>query len=96
MEKRKYKTWYEEIPLGMRKIRKSSGMSVITIPTKIMNDNNLSVNDEVLPILLVRKRKLVGELSEGEVWLQLDKKEAIQFQQFQKQQDELRSVGNLL
>jgi hypothetical protein len=96
MKKKKYDTWFEEISLGLRRIRKSSGVSVITIPTKTMIDKNLSDNDEVHVILLIRRRKLTGELNENEVWLQLDKSEAIQFQQFQKQQEELRSVGELL
>ena len=96
MEKRKYKTWYEEISLGIRKIRKSSGVSVITIPTKTMNDKNLSKDTEVLVILLVRRRKLAGEIDADEVWLKLDKKEAIQFKQFQKQQDEINAVTESL
>ena len=93
---RKYKTWFEEIVVGLQKIRSSAGVSVITIPKKVMQKHHLEKDAEVLVVLLLRKRKLVGESEGEERWIRLDKKTAIQFERFKKEQDELVSVSESL
>jgi len=95
-KKRKYKTWFKEICIGVQKVRNNSGVSSITIPKEFTREHDLSLGDEVLVFLLVRKRKLIGELEEGEVWVKMKKEDSIKYELFKKQEKELEAVTKSL
>jgi len=93
---KKYKTWFKEICIGVQKIRNNSGVSSITIPREYVREHNLSLGDDVLVILLARKRKLIGETEQGEEWVKMSKEDRIKFQLFQEQEKDLQSVTKSL
>ena len=94
--KKKYKTWFKEVCIGIQKIRNNSGVSSITIPKEFTREHNLSLGDNVLVFLLVRKKKLIGELEEGEVWVKMKKEDDIKYQLFKEQEKDLQSVTKSL
>ena len=92
MDERKYNVWYDEISLGLQKIRKSGRCLVVNIPNSVVKQHNLTKGDKVLPILIVRKRKLVGELQPDEEWVKMTKKDRIMFKAYLKEKEELDRV----
>lgn len=96
MKKRKYTNLVEEVCLGIQKIRSVGGVSVITVPKEVSKKHNLTIGDSVLAFLIVRKRKLLGELEEGEEWVKMTKEDRIKYQLFCKQEKDLLSVTNSL
>jgi len=88
-DKRKYKIWFDEICLGKQRIREVGNSFVITIPKSILKKNDLTKGDDVIPILLLRKRKLVGELENGFEWLKMTKKDRIRFKSYLKEIEEI-------
>jgi len=89
---RKYEDWYEDISLGIQTIRKSGSSFSITIPKKIVVENDIKVGDKVHGILIRRKRKYLGEKTENEVWVKMNKKEQIKFTEFLKREHDLNTV----
>lgn len=90
--KKKYKSWFKEVCVGVQKIRNVSGTAVITIPKIILREHDITIGTDALVVLLIRNRKLVGELEEEEVWVKMNKKDAIRFEFFCEQDDELNST----
>jgi len=89
MNKRKYDVWFDEICLGKQSIRNVGNSFVITIPKKIVKNNNLTKGESVIPIIIVRKRKLAGELKDDEEWVKMSKKDRIMFNSYLKEMKEL-------
>ena len=82
--KKKSEIWYEEIPLQFRKIWPTGRVHVITIPEKTMKKHKLKDGDYVFPILLKRRRRIRGELKEGEERVIMKRKDRVEFEQWQK------------
>jgi len=92
-DKRKYKIWFDEICLGKQQIRKVGNSFVITIPKSMLERNKLKKGDNVIPILLMRKRKLVGEADEGFEWLKVSKQDRIRFKRYLKDMEDLEHAA---
>ena len=92
-DKRKYNVWFDEIFIGKQEIRKVGNSYVITIPKAVMVGNGLSKGDIVIPIILLRKRRLIGELEIGCEWVQMTRKDRIRFKNYLKERDELERVA---
>ena len=90
--KKKYKTWFEEVCAGLQKVRMIGRTSVVTIPKKILQEHSIKIGSEILVVLLIRKRKVIGESNEEETWVKMSKKDAIRFQFFCEQDNELNSI----
>ena len=59
--KKKPKYWYQEIPLGVRKVIKVGSSYGVTIPKRFLDSKLINPNDEVIVILLKRTRKVYDE-----------------------------------
>lgn len=92
MDERKYETWYDEICLGKQRIRKVGNSYVITLPKSVLVNDKVPPDAEVIPIILVRKRRLLGELKTDEEWIRLTKKDRIRFKAYLKEKEELERV----
>lgn len=93
MVERKYELWFDEICLGKQQIRNVGNSFVITIPKSIVSKNNLTKGCDVIPILIIRKRRLVGEAEKGSEWVKMSKKDRIRFNSYLKEMEEIEHAA---
>ncbi len=76
------KSWYREISLGFRRVRKSGDSLMLTIPKIIAAKHEIRNGDEVQVIILKRVRMLADELTDDEI---------VMFEQFKKSRTKEKS-----
>lgn len=87
-QKKSYEPYFEEVSIGLQRIRKTGGCTVITIPKAIIEQFDLENVKKAIVVLLIRHKKIKSELQEGEEWVKLTKRERIMFESWSKDRQE--------
>jgi len=78
----RYQSYYEDVCLGVQKLRQTGGCTVITIPKAVMSKLRLRKNSHVMVTLHIRRKKFHDELEEGKEWVKISRRERIMFQEW--------------
>lgn len=81
----KYQAWYESMGIPIQTVRKFGNSYGITIPKKTIDKYDLA-GKKVFPIILRRKRKMFGEMKDGEKWVRLNKREMVILKKAQEEE----------
>lgn len=84
--KKEKRSYIEEIPLPLMKVRKDGNSAVVTIPNAIVVKYDIRIGEELFAILLRRKRRVLYEVKDNEKLVKMTKKEAEEFEKFKKSQ----------
>jgi len=96
-ENKKYQPYYEEICIGVQKLRYTGGCYVVTVPKAIVEQQKLKKGSKSIVTLHVRKRKFLGELKGDEEWIKMPKRERIMCKRFLEQKKkETEEIENQL
>lgn len=60
-EKKKYEVWYETVMLPIRKITRTGGRYVVTIPKNIIDNKKLRKGSHVGVCIFIRRKKFSDE-----------------------------------
>jgi len=84
-ENKKYQSYYEDICIGVQKLRYTGGCYVVTVPKAIVEQQKLKKNSKFIVTLHVRTKKFHEELKDGEEWIKMPKRERIMCKRFLEQ-----------
>jgi len=91
-----YESWYEEISLGLQRIRKTGSSYVIPIPKHFVENYRLKKGNHIHVILLKRHRTFNDEVADDSELVRMTQQEKIAFESWKKRREELgKSISTL-